>query len=84
VSTTSEGVSQAAGRLFGRLQSRYAQQRAAWLAGWLEHELLGDLLSHLRRGAEVPASPAFRQVQAALNALGPLDQPPSFTGLAVL
>ena len=32
VSSTSEGVRQAAGRLFGRLQSRYAQQRAA-LAG---------------------------------------------------
>ena len=54
VSTTSEGVRQAAGRLFGRLQSRYAQQRAAWLAEWLERELLGDLLADLRRGAEVP------------------------------
>ena len=54
VSTTSEGVRQAAGRLFIRLQSRYAQQRARWLAEWLERELLGDLLADLRRGAEVP------------------------------
>ena len=44
VSTTSEGVRQAAARLFRRLQSRYAQQRARWLADWLERELFGDLL----------------------------------------
>ena len=61
VSTTSEGVRQAAGRLFGRLQSRYAQQRAGWLAGWLERELLGELLADLRRGAEVPQATAFRK-----------------------
>mgnify|MGYP005840260965 CR=1 FL=1 len=74
VTTTSEGVSQAAGRLFIRLQSRYAQQRAGWLAGWLEHELLGDLLLHLRRGAEVPQTPAFRHVESALEALRPLGK----------
>jgi hypothetical protein len=72
VTTTSEGVSQAAGRLFIRLQSRYAQQRAGWLASWLEHELLGGLLAHLRRGAEVPQSAAFRQVETSLQALRPL------------
>ena len=65
VSTTSEGVRQAAARLFGRLQSRYAQQRARWLADWLERELLGDLLSELRRGAEVPRGEAFCEVEAA-------------------
>ena len=70
VSGTSEGVRQAAGRLFGRLQSRYAQQRAGWLAEWLERELLGDLLADLRRGAEVPEGAAFREVEAALAALG--------------
>ena len=59
VSTTSEGVRQAAGRLFVRLQSRYAQQRAGWLAEWLERELLGDLLADLRRGAEVPEGAAL-------------------------
>ena len=64
VSTTSEGVRQAAGRLFIRLQSRYAQQRARWLAQWLERELLGDLLADLRRGAEVPQGAAFREVEA--------------------
>ena len=64
VSTTSEGVRQAAGRLFVRLQSRYAQQRARWLAEWLERELLGDLLADLRRGAEVPEGAAFREVEA--------------------
>ncbi len=64
MSTTSEGVRQAAGRLFGRLQSRYAQERAGWLAGWLESELLGELLADLRRGAEVPQGTAFREVEA--------------------
>lgn len=65
VTTTSEGVRQAAARLFGRLQSRYAQLRACWLADWLEKELLGDLLSELREGAEVPQSEPFREVEAA-------------------
>jgi hypothetical protein len=63
VSTTSEGVRQAAARLFRRLQSRYAQQRARWLADWLERELLGDLLADLRRGAEVPEMPVFREAE---------------------
>ena len=65
--TTSEGVRQAAGRLFGRLQARYAQQRAQWLADWLEHELLGGLLGELRRGAEVPQGEDFRKVEEALQ-----------------
>ncbi len=69
VSTTSEGVRQAAGILFGRLQSRYAQQRAGWLAEWLENELLGDLLADLRRGAEVPREAAFQEVETAARAL---------------
>jgi len=69
VSTTGEGVGQAAARLFGRLQFRYAQQRAAWLADWLENELLGGLLSELRRGAEVPTGNAFGEVVAAIEAI---------------
>jgi hypothetical protein len=69
MSTTSEGIRQAAGRLFGRLQSRYAQQRAAWLAAWLERELLGDLLADLRHAAEVPQSAAYREVQSILSRL---------------
>lgn len=69
VSTTSEGVRAAAGRLFLRLQQRYAQRRGAWLARWLEEALLGDLLRELRRGAEVPASAAFREVEELLVAL---------------
>ncbi len=69
VSTTSEGVRQAAGRLFGRLQARYAQQRAAWLADWLERELLGDLLADLRRGAEVVNASTFREVEAIAKSL---------------
>jgi len=69
VSSTSEGVRQAAGRLFTRLQDRYAQQRAAWLAAWLEHELLGDLLAELRRGAEIPQGEAFREVEMVLREL---------------
>jgi len=69
VSTAGEGVRQAAGRLFLRLQSRYAQQRADWLARWLENELLGGLLADLRRGAELPEGKAFREVEAAVNAL---------------
>ncbi|MBN2022744.1 MAG: 50S ribosome-binding GTPase [Pirellulales bacterium] len=69
VSTTSEGVRQAAGRLFSRLQSRYAQRRAQWLAAWLEGELLGNLLAELRAGAETPQSEAFQAVEAAVEAL---------------
>jgi hypothetical protein len=69
VSTTSEGVRQAAGRLFSRLQSRYTQQRAHWLAEWLEHELLGDLLADLRRGAEVPTGNEFLEVESTVAAL---------------
>jgi hypothetical protein len=67
VSTTSEGVRQAAARLFRRLQSRYAQLRARWLADWLERELLGELLGELRRGAEVPQGKAFGEVEAAVK-----------------
>jgi hypothetical protein len=70
VSTTGEGVRQAAGRLFGRLQTQYAQRRATWLAQWLERELLGDLLAELRQGAEVPESEAFRRVEEQLEELG--------------
>ena len=69
VGSTSEGVRQAAGRLFGRLQSRYAQQRAGWLAEWLERELLGDLLADLRRGADLPEGKEFREVETAVTAL---------------
>ena len=70
VSTTSEGVRQAAGRLFLRLQSRYTQQRARWLAEWLERELLGDLLADLRRGAEVPKGKEFQEVESARRRAG--------------
>jgi hypothetical protein len=69
LSSAGEGIGQAAARLFGRLQSCYAQQRAAWLAGWLEKELLGDLLTDLHRGAEVPQSDTFREVETALEAI---------------
>jgi len=71
VSTTSEGVRQAAARLFRRLQSRYAQQRAQWLAGYLENDLLGGLLADLRRGAEVPSGAPFRETLAAIETLTP-------------
>jgi len=70
VSTTSEGVRQAAGRLFLRLQSRYARGRAEWLAGWLENELLGDLLTELRTGAEAGEAHAFRQVEQIAQEIG--------------
>ncbi|MBN1393545.1 MAG: 50S ribosome-binding GTPase [Pirellulales bacterium] len=69
VGTTSEGVRQAAARLFGRLQARYARQRAKWLADWLESEMLGDLLAELRRGAGVCESDEFRRLEAAVEAL---------------
>ena len=69
VSTTAEGVRQAAGRLFARLQSQYAKQRAGWLASWLEKELLGDLLVELRDGAGVTRSQAYRDLQQSLEML---------------
>jgi len=72
VSTTSEGIRQAAARLFGRLQSRYAQQRAGWLASWLEDELLGDLLDELRRGAEVPRGEPFARVETVMERISGL------------
>jgi hypothetical protein len=67
VGTATEGVRQAAARLFRRLQSRYAQERARWLAQWLECELLGDLLTELKRGAEVPEGEAFQSLEAAVE-----------------
>ena len=73
LSTATEGVHQAAGRLFITLQSQYAHRRAQWLAGWLEAELLGDLLAELREGAEAPQSPPFTQLEEALEALGEIS-----------
>ncbi len=84
VSTTSEGVRQAAGRLFARLQLRYTHQRAQWLADWLEEQLLGQLLGELRQGAELPKAAAFEHVEqslAALRELAPLDDPRESSGL---
>jgi hypothetical protein len=69
VSSTSEGVRQAAGRLFTRLQVRYAQGRADWLANWLDEELLGGLLSELRQGAEVPETDEFHDAETHLATL---------------
>jgi len=71
LSTTSEGVRQAAARLFFRLQARYAQGRAEWLAGWLENQLLGGLLAELRAGAEAVQSDAFQAVE---HFAGRIDQ----------
>jgi hypothetical protein len=70
VSTTGEGARQAAARLFRRLQTRFAEQRAQWLADFLEQQLLGDLLSELRRAANLPDSIEFRKVEAALQEVG--------------
>ena len=69
VSTTGEGVKQAAARLFGRLQTRYAELRAGWLAGWLEQELLGEVRSDLARGAELTGDLHFREAEGVLEAL---------------
>lgn len=77
VSTTSESVRHAAGRLFARLQQRYACHRAEWLAEWLEEQLLGPLLGQLRRGAELPQTSMFQHVEhsaVALRELVPLAQ----------
>ncbi|HEV3007172.1 MAG TPA: hypothetical protein VGX78_22070, partial [Pirellulales bacterium] len=69
VSVTGEGVTQAAARLFRRLQLRYAELRAQWFADWLERELLGKLLAPLREGAELVQTPAFREIELAVDAL---------------
>jgi hypothetical protein len=69
VSTTAEGVRQAAGQLFRRLQAQYAQHRASWLGAWLENELLGELLQDLRRGAETAQSQQFIAVEERLASL---------------
>jgi len=77
VGGATEGMQQAAARLFVRLQSRYAQQRAAWLAGWLEQALLGNLLTDLRQGADLPTHAAFAEVEARLAELAALTTGPS-------
>jgi hypothetical protein len=69
VSVTGEGVTQAAARLFRRLQLHYTEMRARWLANWLESEMLGNLLSPLRQGAEIVGSGPFREIELALDAL---------------
>jgi len=69
VSATSEGVGQAAARLFRSLQARYAESRAAWLSEWLERELVGNLLKDLRRGSEASHSTAYLETMAAIASL---------------
>ena len=69
LSATSEGVGQAAARLFRRLQTRYAESRAAWLSAWLERELVGNLLVDLRHGAEATRAPAYVKTTAAIASL---------------
>ena len=69
LSTTTEGVRQAAAKLLGRLQARYAGQRAQWLAGWLEDSLLGELLDELRHGAAADRCEAFRGAEQAIDAI---------------
>ena len=46
----------------------------SWLADWLQRELLGDLLTELRRGAESPGCEAFREVETALESLRSSEQ----------
>ncbi len=65
-------IRQAAARLFTRLRSGYAKKRADWLAHWLEEELLGDLLTDLRHGAEVPECEAFGEVEETAHGLASL------------
>jgi hypothetical protein len=77
ITATGQGLKHSAAVLFRRLQNRYAEQRARWLAGWLEHELLGDLLAELRRGAQLAESPVVRDVEDSLCALAKMivDEP---------
>jgi hypothetical protein len=69
VSSTSEGVQQAAARFFHRLQEHYAKQRAAWLAQRLDEQLLGPLLHDLQRGAAAAQSEAFQKAAESLAVL---------------
>ena len=52
-------------RLLG-LQTKFAARRATWLAGELKVHLLGNLPEDLQTAANLPQSPAFAEVQAAL------------------
>ncbi len=74
VAVAGENAKQAAARLFARLQSGYARLRARWLASLLEQELLGDLLSELRLGAEITRTAEFWAVQDAVTALVGLNR----------
>ncbi len=75
VSMAGESVKQAAARLFARLQSGYARLRAGWLAGWLEREVLGELLTDVKRGAQVASSAEYQEAEEALSALTMAQRP---------
>ncbi|MDD3468977.1 MAG: 50S ribosome-binding GTPase [Thermoguttaceae bacterium] len=52
---------------FLAIQEHYVQRRAEWLAHRLEQELLGDLLTTLREGAEIGHSPELAAAEQHLE-----------------
>ncbi len=63
LSTTGQTARQTAGQLLLCLQTQYVASRQQWLADWLHSHLLGPLLDELRRGAQLPQTPAFCKLQ---------------------
>ncbi len=69
VAASSSGVARAAARLFGNLQRRYAELRVRWFYETIQEVLLGDVMSELRAGAEIPQGSAFQEIERSLAQL---------------
>lgn len=66
VAASGSGVARAAGRLFGNLQRGYAELRVRWFYETLQEVLLGDVMTELQHGAEIPGSAAFLEIERVL------------------
>ncbi len=71
-----EAVVETAGGVLGQakawllqLHTKFKAEREAWLLAKLREHLLGELLDELQAGANVPESPAFGEVEAAIAEL---------------
>jgi hypothetical protein len=77
LTTSGQTARQTASRLLLSLQTQYVARRQQWLADWLHRQLLAPLVEELRRGADLPTSPEFLQIQTLRQELlHQLDQAP--------
>ena len=66
---TASGVLGQAKAWLLQLHTKFKAEREAWLLAQLREHLLGELLDELQAGANVPESPAFIEVEAAVTKL---------------